>query len=309
MEKAKIQLDLRNYLILNKIPIAFINFKESLLEERYDGSPFNENYQILVLEKPSPYALELEPLEWRYTAKKVLLLFGCSSKKISVIPLDFSVNLIGGENINDFYFSNYQSLKICEEHIMITSVGKELNGNHMCSDIALFTTEGRFIAVWKMENIEGNKVRIKDFYQLNDDHWLANFSIDEKIKYKPAVTRLCLLPLDKVEANRLSLIDDFHSKVGSLLSSKTSEISSWFSDKVDGISNFFVLASHYQCCIYHLPNEVGYSNNYFKVADITLENSFIDDVNVSLTDEGITVSFDNGRTLVKSGSFHFSFEK
>lgn len=311
MKTAKLHPDLRNYLILNKIPLAFINFNESLIEKNYHGlQHFPKDYQILVLEQPSEYAFEVESLEWSYTAQKILLIYSYSSKQVSVIPLDFSAKLPERDTADKFYFSDCHSLKVDEDHIMITTVGKELNGDHRCSDIALFTTGGVLISIWKMDNPEGHETRIENFYQLKNGYWLANFTINENEKYKPPVKRICLLQTNKTEANRLSLKDNFHSEVGSLLGTGTDKISSWFSEEIDNISHFFVLASHYQCCLYRYSKMKGSDyEKYDKIADITLENSFIDDVDVELTDEGITIKFNNGRTLVESGSFHFSFKK
>lgn len=308
MKEPGVNLNLRNYLVKNEVPLAFINFKKSLIVDNYDGRGYHKDYQILVLEKPDPAAFEIESLKWTYSAERVLLIYNCSLKEVCLIPLEFSLKLPGRDKESQFNFCQYHALKICENHILMTTIGREIDSDHQCLDIALFKTDGKLVSVWKAENYNSYKSTIYDFHQLQPGHWIANLRFNRRVQHEPAVHRLCFLSLNRVKANSLSLKEQFNPGVGTLLASKTENISSWFGQEIEGSPHFFVLASHYQCCVYRCPkfNE----SNYEKIADIILENSFIDDVdNVIQTDDGITINFKNGRTLVESGSFHFSFQK
>lgn len=314
-DKPQLHLRLRNYLIENKIPLIFIDFDRSLIYEHYDGRGFSEGYQILVLREPDPCTKEIESSQWQYPAKKMLLVYNCSSDKISLIPLSFSTKLPGRDITYGFRFYDYCSLKICENHIMITAIGQDLDGSNQCCNIALFTDAGVLVSVWKLSNANGYKTAIRNFHELAPGHWVANFEIYEKIQYKPAVKMLCLLSTKEIEANQLSLKAKVFPKIGSLLDSKTSEIGSWFSEEVNNLSEFFVLASCCQCCIYRLDPQLSKNSlsHYDKIADIALAlgKSSIGYMDVALSDEGITINF-HGRgkgDLLKFGSFHLSLRK
>jgi len=131
-------------------------------------------------------------------------------------------------------------------------------------------------------------------------------TFDQREQNKPLVHWLCLLSLNHNFAHSLSLGGKYLPNTGTLLASNTNEISSWFSPEINNMSNFFVLASHYQCCIYRFDKQ---HHRYDKIADIILERSFFSNISkVILSDDGIIVILNDGRSLVQSCSFHFSFK-
>lgn len=304
MENQKLNLTLRNYLITSKIPLSFINFEKSLISD--DSRVVPKNLQILVLEKPHDVAFEIGDLKWLYPARTVLLFFNKTTELVTLIPLEFQFKLPGMTEETKFNFCGYQSLKISENHFLIANYGRELKGDRECLNVALFTIDGKIISVWQANSINSYKYSVDDFHQLKPNHWIAKIEFNRGEGHNRMVHGLHLLSLNRIETNTLSLGEEFSSRIGSLLGSDTSEMSSWFSEEIDGISHFFVLASHYQCCIYRHDHD-----DYFnKIADITLEGSFIDDVdNTYLNEDDITVNFDNGRTSITSGSFHLAFRK
>jgi len=303
--ESTLSLILRRYLINNKISPIFINFEKSLIKETYDARGFNKDCQILVLEKPDSAAFEIESLEWPYSSEKVLLIYNVASKDIFIFSLEFPFKLIGRAVEDEFNFCNYHSLKICEKHILITAVGNDFNGSQ-CLNIVLLNFDGKIISIWKTGNVNKEKNNISNFRQLQFGHWIANLTFDKKVQNQPPVHRLYLLSSNQIYADSLLLREKYLPDTGTLLGSNTNEINGWFSEEIDNKSHFFVLASHYQCCVYRFDKQ---KNRYDKIADITLSRSFIDNIDdVTLTDDGITINFDNGKSLVKSGSFHFSFK-
>ncbi len=308
MKNSVLHLALRNYLIINKVPSLFINFKKSFIRES-DRYGEMRDFQILVLKKPNDIAFEIEHLQWLYPAETVLLVLDISSGEITLIPLKFKFKLPNMATESEFDFCRFESLKTKENHFLITAYGKFENGDRSI-DIALFSVDGKLISVWQTCDAGSRGCHINDFHQLESSHWIANIEVNVSSLNNTSLYRMVhglhLLTLSCAKTNTLSLKREFMSEVGTLLASKANEISSWFSDEIDGVSHFFVIASHYQCCVYR------YNRNFYydKIADIVLNNSFIDNVDdVVLSESGITVNFNNGRTLVESGSFHFSFNQ
>lgn len=310
MSEKKLHLDLRNHLILNKVPLVFIDFEESSIGQKYDGSSYSENYQILVLKKPNDHVLEVEPLVWPYAAKKVLLVYSLATKRIATIPLEFCFSVEDGVE-KEFYFSNYVDLEQRDDHIMLVARGKD-EDDHYCANVAIFATTGELVGVWQTDNVNGYKMCIRDFSDIGNGRWLVNFEIQEREPNKPAVHRLCLMTAGKYKVNTLFLEERWDPFSGSLLDAKTTEVRSWFSaEQVDGNPAFFALACFRQCCVYRYqtsPDEAKY-RRYEKIADIALDNLHIKDIVVKLTEDRVVVSLFNSKNLTKPGSFYFEFDR
>ncbi len=306
-ENSRLRLPLKNYLRINDIPLLFINFQKSLIREYSGGREISPEYQILVLERPDLLAFEIKFLEWPYSARSVLLVYNCSSEKVSIIPLKFSFKFAGREKESDFDFCYYHSLKIYDGQILITQIGQELDSQYRCLDIALFRANGKLISVWKTENNNPDKTNISDFHQLGPNYWLANIAFNQGIKNKPSIPRLYVLSLNQPEVIELSLGRNISPRIGSLLASETQEIKSWFSERIDGIPHFFVLASHYQICAYRLNEEHQERKDYDKIADLTLNYSLVKDIKVVLTDDFLTIEFNDAK-LQGQGCFVFHLE-
>lgn len=302
-----LQVGLRNYLLAHNIPLAFVNVEKSMISMRYDGrSNAPDHLQVLVLEKPSDWAFEIEDLSWSYPARTMLLIFNKELKTTKLISLEFKFKLPGKTEETEFNFSGYKSLMIKEDHFLLADYGREINDNGQCLNVALLTIEGKVISVWQAESINSYEYKINDFNQLNQNNWIANISFNSGENHR-MVHKLHLFSLNQIQTYNLSLNKELHSKVGFLLAAKTSEIYCWFSEESDGISDVFVLASHYQCCIYRYHHNHGYFN---KIAEIALDGYFINDVNKTvLTDDGITVSFDSKQKDHPSSSFYLAFRK
>lgn len=303
-QEFKLSLNLRRYLLNNKISSVFINFDKSLIKETYDGRGFNKAYQILVLEKPEPEAFEIETLEWPYSSEKVLLICDAASEKISVFPLEFSFKTADKLVKSSYNFSNYQSLKICEKHILITTLMGGGVRDNRCLAIVLLNVDGTIVSVWKTENVNSYKSEISDFHQLEDGHWIVNLTFDQRISGQIPVNRLCLLSLNNSFALKASLEDERSPKMGTLLNVKTKEIKACFGPEVNGCSSFFVLASNIQCCVYFFNEK---NNCYDKIADIILDPSFVNSIyNVSLfNNKVLSIDFNNKKITVKSPAFNF----
>jgi len=308
MKNSVLHLALRNYLIINKIPLLFINFEKSFIRED-DRRDEMRGFPILVLEKPNGIAFEIEHLKWPYPAETVLLVLDISSEEITLIPLKFKFKFPNMATESEFDFCLFKALKVKENHFLIATYG-ELESGSASLDIALFAVDGKLISVWQTDGVGSKGCCIYDFHQLKPNHWLANIGVNRSTfentdRYR-MVHGLHLLTLNCAKTNTLSLKREFTSDVGTLLASKTNEISAWFSEEINGISYFFVIASHYQCCVYRYNRSLRYD----KIADIVLEHSFINNVDdVVLNEEGITINFKNKNSLVKSGSFYFSFNQ
>lgn len=307
MEKTPLNQTLRNFIISSSISLPIIKFDESEIKE-------NQNYQVLVLEKPDEIALEIEEVKWPFEAEKVLFVWNCKSNIGAYIPTEFSFQLNGREKEDHFGFSSSLSFKIVDDHIMLIANGRFLHGESgRCNDIAIFTTAGKLVAIWQMDTTNVHKVYIIDFHKIKNDHWLANFDL----KYggnEGTKNRLCLLFKNRFAADTLSLRQIQYSETGALLGSRTSEISNWFSEEIDGTSMFFVLASHYQCCIYQsysaefdlkvMPEVAG---EYKKIADLKFDHmkAFIRSIHVEMKVETIVVTFNDKSEF---GSFVFNYK-
>lgn len=287
--KTTLSPSLRDYILKNKIPSVFIDFDEFYHNEMYDGRSLPKDYQALILRKPEPIAFEIETfINWPYSANKVLLMHHSPSKEIAVIPLSFSYKPIGKDKEFEFDFSLYHSIEIDEGYIMITTNGHTAvkNDSSSCLNIAIFTQKGDLVSVWESWNVSHYKSRVMNFHQLNSDHWIVNLEINEGEKNKPAVPRLYLLSVHSIEAYILCSQEKQHSDTGLLLRAKTGEIKFWFSlEIVEGEPEFLVIASSYQCCVYHYKG-----GHYTKHIDVVLDSSLFGNLKVSFLKNEMRIS-------------------
>ena len=240
-----LNVKLRDYLLTNKIPLAFINFEKSLfLEPRNHPKKF----QILVLEKPNKVAFEVENLKWEYPANTALLVFNNVLDNITLIPLKFSFKLpdvdVGRET--EFNFCNYQSLVVTEDCLLLAARGEMPDyTDYDCLDMALFTAQGKLISVWKTKVSGVHRYSLNNFYQLESgagneksSRWIVNIKAEEA-GYESDTYQLHLLSANETYTNIVYSGKRSAIFSNNLLDVGTSEIASWFSEEINGISHFF----------------------------------------------------------------------
>ena len=162
MAKSPLSKGLRNYLIQNSLT-HFIDLEKSVIEEKAE-------YQILVLRKPNSIISEIESAPWNFSVRKGLLLYNCNTGKVTFISLEFEFKLPGVEKEIEFTFSRQFSFKQINDQIMVISTGNALQSDmgSVCTDVALFNTDGNLISVWKVDGSNDDQTSISDFCKVKE---------------------------------------------------------------------------------------------------------------------------------------------
>lgn len=273
------------------------------------------DYQVLALLRPNKIQSINGKMNWLWPEpeyKSVLLVYNCKTEEGKYIPVKIiGESKNGHENMSKLKQFTY---KISGDNLMITQTKNyQVEGDKIVyhrRDIMLYKTDGRLIHTWSMDDDVNDFVIIKKFYPLNDDHWIIYFNVS-KMNLVINKYRVLLLPTYEVIAKRLFVVDSFKDTGGSLYDINNDDLKYWFSSKDErGAPYYFVLAGASQCCIYRL-DPMHHDIYYDKITDFTVGKCCIDEIEVVLTEEYISVRYSSSierNCLIKNGEFKISLK-
>lgn len=286
----KINDEFKNYLVTNDLAI-FVD-QQSFIEEDDDCS-----CQILVLNRPDDMMLGLTSSPWNFETSKVILVYNCETKEVTIITLKFDCLLPGTENSETFNFGNFSQMKRQGNQIILTQQDDDCGRCLPYLYVVIFDITGKVLSTWKIsDNYRCQEV--DSFGLCNNGCWLVKFGWGYK-------KTLILLTLGGAEEYDLFLQIEERQRPGSLVETDINEIKTWFSD-VKANPKFFILVSSRQLCAYSLKKHEQFERYEMMTNIITSAN--IEKFKAVHLDKSFAVEFEAKASWCGSSNFFLSFE-